>query len=415
MTEVGVIPEDWRVDKLPNIAWFQEGPGLRNWQFTSSGVKVVNITNMIGDGTLDLDRTKRHISSFEAEKSYNHFFIDAKDILIASSGNSYCKTAVAEAENLPLMLNTSVIRFKPLSTVSYSYLWVLLNSPDFKNQIDLAITGGAQPNFGPFHLRRVKFPLPPTLAEQEAIAGALGDADAFIDSLEQLIAKKRLIKQGTMQDLLTAKKRLPGFTDDWVETTIKECHSKIWDYRGRTPRKLGMEWGGGPIRALSAGNVKMGKIDFEAECYFASTELYDKWMTHGDTEQGDILVTTEAPLGNVALVPDNDRYVLSQRTILLRGNPETTTNEYLAHLFSSEAFQRRLTEDASGSTAQGIQRLKFEKIELCLPSRNEQTAIARILSDMDAELEALEQKLAKARQLKQGMMQELLTGKTRLI
>jgi type I restriction enzyme, S subunit len=89
-----------------------------------------------------------------------------------------------------------------------------------------------------------------------------------------------------------------------------------------------MEWGGGDIRALSAGNVKMGWIDFESEAYFGSEQLHQKWMTQGDTKKDDILVTTEAPLGNVSIVPDSKKYILSQRVISLRPNPQKIDNKY---------------------------------------------------------------------------------------
>ena len=201
-TEVGVIPEDWEVANLPDVIWFQEGPGLRNWQFTKSGLKVINITNLKSDGILDLDKTDRHISWEECEKMYKHFLIDENDFVMASSGNSYCKTSIVRKADLPLLMNTSVIRFKPLKKIDKNYMEAYLKSSFFKNQIDLLITGGAQPNFGPAHLNLVKVPLPPSETEQKSIAKALRDMDTLIQSLEQLIAKKRQIKQGAMQTLL---------------------------------------------------------------------------------------------------------------------------------------------------------------------------------------------------------------------
>ena len=108
----------------------------------------------------------------------------------------------------------------------------------------------------------------------------------------------------------------------WGDITILDGCAKIMDYRGRTPKKLGMDWGDGGIPAISARNVRMGRIDFSEEFHVASDALYRRWMTQGDMEQGDTLITTEAPLGNVAVVPDGRRYILSQRTVLLRPKPE---------------------------------------------------------------------------------------------
>jgi type I restriction enzyme, S subunit len=235
-TEVGAIPEDWEVKPLPEVSWFQEGPGLRNWQFTKAGMKVINVTNL-EDGVLNLDRTDRHIRISEFSRMYQHFKVDAADIVMASSGNSYSKTAVVRQQDLPLVMNTSVIRFKPTNMCDYGFLWALLTSPMFKSQIDLMITGGAQPNFGPYHLKRVNVPVPP-LAEQRAIEGALSDVDALIGALDQLIAKKRDLKQAAMQQLLTGQKRLPGFHGEWEVRSLHDVCLKIQDGTHFSP-KLG--------------------------------------------------------------------------------------------------------------------------------------------------------------------------------
>lgn len=199
--------EGWEEKLLPKVCWFQEGPGLRNWQFTKQGMKVINVTNLV-DGFLNLDRTDRHISMKEFEKMYKHFEIDDKDIVMASSGNSYSKVSVVRQQDLRLMMNTSVIRFKPLNGLDYSYLLIFLKSTLFKEQIDLLITGGAQPNFGPAHLKLVKMPIPPTQKEQIYIATILSDIDSEIQEMEKKLAKYKQLKQGLMQNLLTGKIRL---------------------------------------------------------------------------------------------------------------------------------------------------------------------------------------------------------------
>ena len=202
--------------------------------------------------------------------------------------------------------------------------------------------------------------------------------------------------------------------EDWETDSMLNISRQIMDYRGRTPKKLGMDWGGGDIPALSAGNVKMGIIDFNAECYFGSEALYRRWMTQGDVEKDDILFTTEAPLGNVALVPDDRKYILSQRTILLQLCQERASSRYLFQMLLSDGFQRMLADYSSGSTAKGIQRKKFEQLRVPIPPPQEQLAIAEALSDVDALLGGLDRLIAKKRDLKQAAMQQLLTGQTRL-
>ncbi len=199
--------DDWISEPLPNLCWYQEGPGLRNWQFTKFGIKVINVTNL-ENGFLNLDRTDRYISLEEFNRMYKHFEIDEDDIVVASSGNSYGKVAVVRKRDLPLLMNTSVIRFKPLKTLDYNFLHEFLKSKYFKEQIDLLITGGAQPNFGPAHLKKIIVKLPKTKTEQNAIAQILSDMDNEIQELEKELEKFKMMKQGMMQSLLTGKIRL---------------------------------------------------------------------------------------------------------------------------------------------------------------------------------------------------------------
>ena len=212
--------EEWNEIEFPKVCWFQEGPGLRNWQFTKHGIKVINVTNL-EKGILNLERTDRHISLEEFQKMYTHFEIDENDIVMASSGNSYGKVAVVRKQDLPLLMNTSVIRFKPIKELVYDYLLIFLNSNHFKNQIDLLITGGAQPNFGPAHLNKIKITLPITQQEQIRISTILSDMDSEIAALETKLEKYKQVKQGMMQKLLTGEIRLLETAQDEKENKTK--------------------------------------------------------------------------------------------------------------------------------------------------------------------------------------------------
>lgn len=200
----------------------------------------------------------------------------------------------------------------------------------------------------------------------------------------------------------------------WPTRRLIDAVEVVMDFRGRTPKKLGLEWGGGDIPAISARNVRMGSIDFNIENYSASDVLYNRWMTHGDMAKGDVLFTTEAPLGNVAQVPDNRRYVLSQRTILLRAKRAEFDNIFLYYVLQSPEFQRLLVDNASGSTALGIQRRRLELLEIASPPLKMQQKIAAALNEADLLIGSLEGLIAKKLDVKQGMMQDLLTGRTRL-
>lgn len=190
----------WQVKRFYEMCWFQEGPGLRHWQFTNNGIKVINVTNL-ENGFLNLERTNRYISLEEFSKMYKHFEIDENDIVIASSGNSYGKVSIVRKRDLPLLMNTSVIRFKPFSSLTFDYLLTFLKSFHFKNQIDLLITGGAQPNFGPIHLNKTQISIPPKTEEQQKIGSYFQNLDKLITLQQTQIDKLKNIKKACLEKM----------------------------------------------------------------------------------------------------------------------------------------------------------------------------------------------------------------------
>ncbi len=184
----GTIPGHWDVTELPNVVFFQEGPGLRKWQWSKSGMKVINVTNILGDGRIDTNNTSRFISSAEYETTYRHFTVDVGDIVVASSGNTYGKVGRISEKDLPLMMNTSVIRFRSSDRTKLNddFLYAFLRSDAFLNQVESFVIGSAQPNFGPTHLKRMVMPLPP-LPIQKRIAGILSAYDELIENSQRRI------------------------------------------------------------------------------------------------------------------------------------------------------------------------------------------------------------------------------------
>lgn len=407
LTEVGVIPEDWIVLKLPDVSWFQEGPGLRNWQFTRSGMKVINVTNLDG-GVLNLDKTDRHISMSEFSQAYHHFAIDAGDFVMASSGNSYSKTAVVRQQDLPLVMNTSVIRFKALKTLDYGFLWVFLNSPQFKDQIDLMITGGAQPNFGPFHLKRINVPVPP-LTEQYAIAKALNDIGTLLGALERIIAKVRDLKQAVMQQLLSGQTRLLGFQGVWETRALAD----LADIRsGGTPSTTEPKFWDGEIPWCTPTDITaLAGHKYLSDTSRRITEHGLKSSSAEMIPANSIVMTSRATIGECAI---NTVPVSTNQGFKNFVPYQHVDVDFLYYLLVTQ--KQGFITLCGGSTFLEIGKGQLAAYEVCLPAdKAEQTAIATVLSDMDAELAALEQRMAKTRALKQGMMQELLTGRTRLV
>lgn len=175
----------WEKVLLQDVAFFQEGPGLRNWQWRPSGMKVINVTNILGDaaGTVDISNTDKYVSMEEFATKYSHFAVEDGDIVVASSGNTYGKCGRITKRCLPLMMNTSVIRFhvKDSGRLVSDYLYAFLRSKEFKNQIEQYVIGGAQPNFGPSHVKKMTIRIPP-LAIQRRIADILSAYDDLIEN-----------------------------------------------------------------------------------------------------------------------------------------------------------------------------------------------------------------------------------------
>lgn len=182
----------WKPTPLPECYWFQEGPGVRNWQFTNNGVKLLNVGNIEKNGTLNLAKTNKYIAEEEAYGKYNHFLVDPGDLVIASSGISFdrdgllrTRGAFVSQQNLPLCMNTSTIRFKAIEGVSdLRFLWVWLGSTEFRSQITRRVTGSAQQNFGPSHLKYLTVTLPP-LPIQEDFAARVEVVDS-LRSIQQI-------------------------------------------------------------------------------------------------------------------------------------------------------------------------------------------------------------------------------------
>jgi type I restriction enzyme S subunit len=240
------------------------------------------------------------------------------------------------------------------------------------------------------HIQGLLVPLPPTKAEQDAIARALSDADALIEALERLLAKKRHLKQGAMQDLLTGKNRLPGFSGDWETNALgKIAHIKT----GNRNNQDKVEDGEYPFFVRSATVERINSYSHDCEA---------------------ILVPGEGGIGTIFHYI-NGRFDVHQRVYAItQFSPETSGKFvyfYMAMNFGACAIQNSVK-----ATVDSLRLPTFQDFEISIPpTKKEQTAIASVLNDMDAEIAAVEAKLTKARQIKQGMMQELLTGKIRLV
>jgi type I restriction enzyme S subunit len=267
-------------------------------------------------------------------------------------------------------------------------------------------TGSGVPTLNRNDVHDFKVAIPKTNSEQTAIASALSDADNYIASLEKLIAKKRLIKQGAIQKLMQPK-------EGWGVKSFADITKVITCGLAATPKYVD-ETIGKPF--LSAQNVQEGKVVCD-KYKFISKELFELITKHNPPQKGDLLYTrVGAGIGEAGVIEDNFKFGIYVSLTLIRVDEKQLYNYYLLHLLNSPNF-KSLAKNGQFAGG-GVQNLNVQIVReflIPLPSLVEQTRIANILSDMNSEITSLEKQLSKAQSIKQGMMQQLLTGKIRLI
>jgi type I restriction enzyme S subunit len=267
-------------------------------------------------------------------------------------------------------------------------------------------------------LRNIDIAFPPPLPEQQAIATALSDMDALIASLDKLIAKKRDIKQATMQQLLTGKMRLPGFSGEWEVRKFGE----IFQFLNTANNSRSDLSENGEIEYIHYGDIHTTWRSFlDCSCDKLPRIQRDKVRNVPFLEDGDLVMADASEdyegIGISIEVKNatGRKVVAGLHTFLLRGDKAILADGFKGYLQYIPAIKDALKKSATGISVYGISKNNVRNIAVYLPDITEQTAIATVLSDMDTEIVALEKKRDKYHALKQGMMQELLTGKTRLV
>lgn len=406
-TEVGVIPSDWEVVCLGEMT-IKVGSGITptggERVYKKDGRPFLRSQN-VGWGCLLMEDI-----AFIDDSTHNTFKdteILVNDVFLNITGASIGRSAVADSRVEGGNVNQHVCIIRTAKDKLYPYfLNYSLLSRVGQKQIDSFQAGGNRQglNFG--QIRSFKIPLP-TKAEQNAIATVLSDADALISSLEKLIAKKRNIKQGAMQQLLTGKKRLPGFSGKWE---VK----KLGEIAHIDPENLGSDINPNySFRYISLEDVDYGILRGDTEQIFCIAPS----RARRKVRKGDVLVSTVRPnlKSHLLIKEDVVDTVCSTGFSVVRCKPALAYPAFIfAHLFTG-SLERQIESFLTGSNYPAINSSDVKALRIPCPSPREQTAIAQVLSDMDAEIEALEKKLDKFRMIKQGMMQELLSGRTRLI
>jgi len=412
-TEVGVIPEDWAVSPLGKLADSSSGTTpsrtLQDRYYTNGSIPWVKTLDL---ANADLLGTSERVTELALKETCLRIY-PAGTVLVAMYGG-FQQIGRTGLLRIPAAVNQAITAIQPKNDALVSeYLLGTLNyRVDYWKRV--ASSSRKDPNITGRDIRNfpIAYPSPP---EQRAIAGALGDVDALLGALEQLLAKKRDLKQAAMQQLLTGQTRLPGFTGKWEVKRLVE---------------LGKISGAGVDKKIRPGEPQVRLVNYMD--VYRRNFIYSKDLNHVVSarpdqaarcavEQGDVFFTpsSEMPFDiavSAIAMEDIPDAAYSYHVVRLRLN-EDWDLLFRAYAFKSQEFLNQAARACEGSGVRYvITQGKFRQLSVRFPPQKaEQAAIGAVLSDMDAELAALEARLAKTRALKQGIMQELLTGKTRLI
>ena len=408
-TEVGVMPEDWHIVSVKDIGMVRTGPfgtALKAAEYSrSDGVPLISVGE-IREGYLRITEDTPLISK-EVSRRLPQYVLKKGDIVFGRKGGVERSAPIGSNKD-GWFLGSDGIVLRPSGQACSKYLAAQFGSSRVQNWLLQNAIGTTMASLNQSILKNAKIPFPSTENEQQAIATALSDADALIESLDRLVAKKRAIKQAAMQQLLTGQTRLPGFTGVWETKRLGD----VAEIRsGGTPSTaMPAFWNGGVPWCTPTDITAL-----RGRKYLSGTDRTISYAgLHASSAENIppqcIIMTTRATIGECAIntVPMTTNQGFKNLV------PLSADTEFLYYLMTTKKSE--LIQLCGGSTFLEICKKQLNSFELMLPrSREEQESIATVLSDMDTEIDALKRRRDKARQIKQGMMHELLTGRTRLV
>lgn len=417
-TEVGTIPEDWRCEDIGHFKPFVTS-GSRGWAayYSDYGNPFVRITNASRKSIyLDMSDTKFVSLPSNASEGSRTSLING-DVLISITADIGISSYVDDRLDKPAYINQhmALVRFEDPG-INSKFVAYFLSSENVQRLFRSGSDQGAKAGMNLAGVCKIRIAAPPP-EEQTAIANALSDVDCLLSELEKLIAKKLAIKTTTMQQLLTGRTRLPQFAlredgspkgykkselgeipEDWKVVSLGNASTFI---NGRAYALHEWEANGTPVIRLQ--NLTGRGEDY----YYSNLQLPEK----NYCDFGDLLFMWSATFGPVIWKGERAIY---HYHIWKLACAEGYNQSFMFYLLD-DMTEKLKRGSSSGGTMLHVTKGKMESTKAVFPLEEEQRAIATILSDMDEEIQALEQRLAKTRQIKQGMMQELLTGKTRLV
>ncbi len=409
------IPEDWNAKSIGELSEFITS-GSRGWAayYSEHGALFIRSQN-VRAGRLDFKDSQFVTPPQGAEG--NRTRVNRNDLLITITGNSVGNVALIEHDfdEAYISQHVGLVRLKEPKLAQYVCRFLSPGSPG-NNQIWASQSGQSKPGLTLRNLYDFWITLPPTEAEQRAIATALSDVDALLEELDRLITKKYDLKQATMQQLLTGQTRLPGFKREWKIIRLGD-HVRFLNNGTNSRAELLAD---GSIRYLHYGDIhtiNTSVLDpVSLPCLPSiKAKVLDR-LQDGDLIFADASEDIEGVGKSVELVNVGSTQLVSGlHTIAARFDQAVLADGFKAYLQFCPEFISALRRLAAGTKVYATTRSHIANIEMRLPKVDEQKAIAAVFQDMDAEIEVLEQRRTKTAAIKQAMMQELLTGHIRLV
>lgn len=415
-TEIGVIPEDWGLisfkecfnilpnNTLPRSVLSEHAGTIKNIHYGDILVRY--------DSILNCSKEQIPFIMSNSHKKHSLIFLLDGDVVIADTAEDETVGKTVEITNVGEQKIVAGLHTIPCRTFCNDlfvngWLGYYVNSNIYHNQLLPLITGTKVSAISKSAISETVILVPP-LEEQQKIVEALSDMDNLISALEKLIEKKKAIKRGAIHELLTAKKSLSGFKSEKVSVKLSDI-AIIKDGTHGTYNRVD-----NGVYLLSAKNIFNNHMEVTDNESMISFEDYSSIVSNGFPKENDILLSCVGTIGRCCIYTGTPRAAFQRSVAFVRS--KNVDVRYLLCLLQSEAIQKQLKESSNASAQGGVYLGALENLNIeIFADINEQKAIANILFDMDIEITALEQKLTKCKKLKQGMMQQLLTGKIRLI
>ena len=360
-----------------DVVWFQEGPGIRLNQYTSTGIKLLNVSNLT-NGKIDLSTSDRYISKEEAYGKYKHFLVDENDFIIASSGIKVDyfekKMGFVQKKDLPLCMNTSTIRFKSLNKaiLDIRYFMYFLKSNEFKRQLSKQITGSAQLNFGPSHLKKMFIPLIPLL-EQKKIVNILDKINSLINTQEERMKACDLLVNSRFTELCGDPISNPF---KWEKKKIAEVCTKIGS--GATPKGGKASYISEGISLIRSMNVHNGYFKYDELAHISEKQA--KELQNVCIEENDVLLNiTGASVARSCVVPNNILPArVNQHVSILRANLQILDPIFLNLVLINDNYQHYLlsVSESNGATRQALTKQQIENLVIPIPPLECQSRMA---------------------------------------